>query len=276
MKARVQEAYGGAHREVRRSVRRDKRVYINNLAKAAEEAAEKRNMKDLYSCAKKLAGNHHRIQKPVKDKHGKPLTTAEDQLKCRAEHFGELLNRPAPLDLPNISPSDTVLPLNCNKPSKSEIRATILASKNGKAAGPDGVPAEALKVDMSTSLDILYRLFVRIWEEESIPEEWQKGIIVKVPKKGDLGYCNNHRGIMLLSVPGKVLNRILLERMKTAVDIMLRDQQAGFRKDRSCIDQICTLRVIIEQSLECFDSVDRETLWKFYDPMEFQRNWLPS
>ena len=82
---------------------------------------------------------------------------------------------------------------------------------------------------------------------------------------------------MLLSVPGKVLNRILLVRMRIAVDVLLRNQQAGFRKDRSCIDQICTLRVIMEQSLErnslyayvnfvdykkAFDSVDRETPWK--------------
>ena len=106
----------------------------------------------------------------------------------------------------------------------------------------------------------------RFWEEESNPEEWLVGIIVKVPKKGDLGDCNNHRGIMLLSVPGKVLNRTLLVRMRTAVDILLRDQQAGFRKDRSCIDQIRTLRVNIEQSFvdyeKAFDSVDRETLWK--------------
>lgn len=56
----------------------------------------------------------------------------------------------------------------------------------------------------------------------------------------------------------------------------LRDQQAGFRKNRSCIDQIATLRIILEQSLEwnsplyinfvdfekAFDSVDGETLWR--------------
>ncbi|VDP83918.1 unnamed protein product [Schistosoma mattheei] len=44
---------------------------------------------------------------------------------------------------------------------------------------------------------------------------------------------NRSRGITLLSVPGKVLNRVLLNRMKDAVDAQLRDQQAGFRKDRS-------------------------------------------
>ena len=60
------------------------------------------------------------------------------------------------------------------------------------------------------------------------------------------------------------------------MDPQLRDQQAGFRRNRSCADQIASLRIIIEQSLEwnsplyinfidyekAFDSVDRQTLWK--------------
>ena len=97
-----------------------------------------------------------------------------------------------------------------------------------------------------------------------------------MPKKGDLSNCANYRGITLLSVPGKVFSRILLNRIKDAVDPKLRDQQAGFRKDRSCTDQIATLRIILEQSQEwnsslyinfldyekAFDSVDRGSLWK--------------
>ncbi|VDO80586.1 unnamed protein product [Schistosoma margrebowiei] len=68
----------------------------------------------------------------------------------------------------------------------------------------------------------------------------------------------------------------MLNRMKDSVDAQLRDQQAGFREDRSCTDQIATLRIIVEQSTEwnsslyinfidyekAFDSVDRTTLWK--------------
>ena len=64
--------------------------------------------------------------------------------------------------------------------------------------------------------------------------------------------------------------------MKEAVGPKLRDQQAGFRRNRSCADQIASLHIIVEQSLEwnsplyisfidyekAFDSVDRETLWK--------------
>ena len=79
-----------------------------------------------------------------------------------------------------------------------------------------------------------------------------------------------------MSVPGKVFNRIILERMKGEVDETLREEQAGFRQDRSCTDQIATLRIIVEQSIKwnsslyvifvdyekAFDSLDRETLWK--------------
>ena len=55
---------------------------------------------------------------------------------------------------------------------------------------------------------------------------------------------------MLLSVPGKVLNRVILDRLKTGVDAKLRDHQAGFRKDRPCTDQIATLRIIVEKFME--------------------------
>ena len=83
--------------------------------------------------------------------------------------------------------------------------------KRGKASGPDKIPAEAIKADIETSTEILHDLFGKIWEQEEIPTEWKEGYLVKLPKKGDMQECKNYRGIMLLSVPGKVLNRIILE-----------------------------------------------------------------
>jgi hypothetical protein len=82
--------------------------------------------------------------------------------------------------------------------------------------------------------------------------------------------------IAQLSVVANVLKRIFLTRLLKAVDEKLREQQTGFRKDRSYTDQIAALRIIIEQSLEwntslflncvdfekAFDSLDREVLWR--------------
>ncbi|VDO95948.1 unnamed protein product [Schistosoma curassoni] len=64
--------------------------------------------------------------------------------------------------------------------------------------------------------------------------------------------------------------------MKGCVDAQLRDQQAEFRKDRSCLYQTATLRIIVEQSIEwnsslynnfidyekAFGSVERTTIWR--------------
>jgi hypothetical protein len=64
--------------------------------------------------------------------------------------------------------------------------------------------------------------------------------------------------------------------MDSAIDEHLREEQAGFRAGRGCIDQIFSLRMIIEQSLEwkvpvyinfidfskAFDSIHRESLWR--------------
>ena len=112
-------------------------------------------------------------------------------------------------------------------------------------------------------------LFKKIWEEETVPHDWKEGYLIKLQKKGDLSQCFNYRGITLLS-------RVILNRLTGNVDPILRDQKAGFRKGRSCTDQIATLPIILEQSLEwktslyvnfidyekAFDSLDRQTLWK--------------
>ena len=148
--------------------------------------------------------------------------------------------------------------------------------KSGKASGIDGIQAELLKADLTTATDIMYNLFNAIWKKDEIPGDWLKGLIVKLAKKGDLGNCDNWRGITLLSVPSKVFCKVLLNRIDEELDTILRQEQTGFRKGKGCVDQIFTLRNIIEQSIEwktplyinfidfkkAFDSIHRDTLWK--------------
>nr|KAG5695112.1 hypothetical protein BaRGS_017211 [Batillaria attramentaria] len=170
-KAKAQEEYTAADTEVKRSIRKDKRDYIDNLASQAEEAARQGNLKDLYQVTKKLAGKFQQTDKPVKDKNRHPLTTTEEQLKRWAEHFRELLNRPIPETPPHIPPAETKLPINCDKPCKAEIRKAIMTLRNAKAAGPGEIPAEAIKADTETAVNMLHSLFSKIWEkEESL--EW--------------------------------------------------------------------------------------------------------
>ena len=117
------------------------------------------------------------------------------------EHYEELLNRPMPTDPSDITPRETPLNINDNRPTKQEIRRAIKLLKNGKSAGPDDIPAESIKTDTNISVDMLYYLLGKTWDEENVPAAWKHGHIIKLPKKRDLGEGKNWRGITLLSVP---------------------------------------------------------------------------
>ena len=101
-----------------------------------------------------------------------------------AEHFQELLNRPAPPERPNIPAAEADLEISCDRPSRGEIKRAIGLLKNGKAAGPDGIPAEAIKADTVNSTDTMYSLLGKVWLEEAVPADWKMGHLVKLPKKG--------------------------------------------------------------------------------------------
>ena len=72
-------------REVKRSIKKDKRDYIDDLARQAETAARQGNLRDLYLVTKKLTGKFQQTDKPVMDKNWNPLTTMGRTLQGAAE-----------------------------------------------------------------------------------------------------------------------------------------------------------------------------------------------
>lgn len=127
--------------------------------------------------------------------------------------------------------------MNTAPPSKEEIVAAIKALKKApsvkrKAPGKDNLNAELFKANPELSARILQRLFTTVWEEEVVPDNWTKGVIIKIPKTGALNDCNNWRGITLQSTPSKILAKIIIQRISSAVEQQLRKEQAGFRKGR--------------------------------------------
>ena len=93
---------------------------------------------------------------------------------------------------------------------QEKIRAAINSLENEKSPGQDNLGAEVFKADPQLPADPLQPLLRDIWEEKKLPEDRTEGVIVKIPKKGALNNCNKSRGITLLSVPSKILAKIII------------------------------------------------------------------
>ena len=114
------------------------------------------------------------------------------------------------------------------------------------------------------------------WVNETLPNEWTDGIIVKISKKGNLRDCDNWRGICVLPAVSKIIAKVILERIRDPLISTVDAEQAGFRAGSSCTDHINSVRIIIEQCKEfrsdlhmifidfekAFDSVNRDCIWQ--------------
>ncbi|VDO81718.1 unnamed protein product [Schistosoma margrebowiei] len=117
-KVQAQVEYIEANKQVKRSIRANKKKYVEELATTAEKAAREGNMKQLYDTTKKLSGKYSKPERPVKDKEGNPITEIQQQRNRWVEYFEELLNRPAPMNPPDIEAAHTYLPIDVNPPTK--------------------------------------------------------------------------------------------------------------------------------------------------------------
>ena len=125
-----------------------------------------------------------------------------------------------------------------------EFRKVKSSIKIGKAAGPDEIPPDVYKscdFDM-ICLDMCNRALM----ENDKPDLWSYMNIIPVPKSGDLSNTNNYRGISLICIIAKIYNRLILNRIRSVIDVKLRYNQNGFRAKRTTVAQILTLRRIIE------------------------------
>ena len=102
------------------------------------------------------------------------------------------------------------------RPTKEEITIAMKAMANEKAVGPDGLPAELLKLGLQQDRTILlefHRLTTLIWREGKVPLQWKDAVITVLHKKGDTTECGNYRGISLVSHAGKILLKVVTRRL---------------------------------------------------------------
>ena len=173
-------------------------------------------------------------------------------MKRWAEHFDGVLNWPSSINDGDINrlPQVECSVLLDEFPTVSKIVSTIKLLSSGKAPGSDAIPAEIYKAGDPTVAEKLTLLFHIMWRKEAIPQEFKGATIIHLFKrKGNSQVFDNHRGISLLSIAGKILASILLNHLNEhlAQSGLLPESQCGFRKDRETTDMIFTARQLQEK-----------------------------
>ena len=149
---------------------------------------------------------------------------------------------------------------------------------DGKAAGHDGIPNEALKNAPVELVRLLVILFNRVKNQGKAPGSWKEGRLVLIHKKGALTDVFNYRPLTVLQSVSALYTKLLNARLSEVTEEhnLLGEIQNGFRKGRSGGDSAFILNTVLWKTtaqqkavhlafldlLKAYDTVDRPTLWR--------------
>ena len=274
------EKLKNARAKLQRDMRRMEDEWWLGRAEDMQKQADGNNSAGFFRAMKEVYGPQAKMSNALLDKEGTTVITEPARLIKRwEEYFRDLLNVEANTD-------DTILDqipryavrgdLDAT-PSREEVSEARDRMKSGKAPGEDGIPAEIFKHGGIELTDKLHQLIVKCWQQGQVPQGSKDVSIIPIFKnKGDHRDCNNYRGISLLAIAGKIMAKIAQCRLAKLAEEVLTEAQCGFRRERSTIDMVFSLRQLQEKAIEqhrelyivfidfrkAFDTVDRALLWK--------------
>nr|VZI19558.1 unnamed protein product [Spirometra erinaceieuropaei] len=270
-------AFYRSRRQLQQRLREMQDAWTARKAEEIQGYADRNEWKNFFSAIKAVYGPSTKGTAPLLSADGSTLLTEKTQILQRwAEHFRGVLNRPSVISdaaiarLPQVETNaDLDLP-----PTLQETIRAVQQLSSGKAPGSDAIPAEVYKHGGPQLMDHLTALFQEMWRQGEVPQDFKDATIVHLYKrKGNRQVCDNHRGISLLNIAGKIFARILLNHLEQG---LLPESQCGFRRHRGTTDMIFAARQLQEKCQEmrthlystfvdltkAFDTVNREGLWK--------------
>jgi hypothetical protein len=169
--------------------------------------------------------------------------TPDDQ--AFKEHYENLLFNP---DKEDINTCDTTtcpnIPVLDDPISVREVQDAISRLKPNKSCGPDGISPGILRLLPVTWILYITALLSVIFQKGISVMAWNTMRLVSIFKSGSRSVCNNYRGIAVASYMFKLFDIMLYNHLSQWYRPCR--EQAGCQKGRGCLEQILTLRLIID------------------------------
>ena len=164
--------------------------------------------------------------------------------------------------------------VNANEPALEEVQREVSLLKHDKAPGPDDLHPTMFKEGGKSFITSLTKSLRTVWTREQIPREWNHSTVIPVFKKGARNLCENHRGIILLTVASKVLSGLILRRLTNFREGRSRENQAvsTIFLPQDILELYQQLSLVAFLNLKsAFESVNRQALFRCW-----KLKWVPS
>jgi len=134
------DEYKGLQKRVRSRLRKDRQDHLTDICQQMNDFERKNKPKDLFSKVAEMTKKVCPAVKLISTRDGQTLTETEDILERQREYCETLYT--------NEDEEEYVLEKGPNEPvpTKAEVQKALDSTKSGKAAGPDGIPIELLKL----------------------------------------------------------------------------------------------------------------------------------
>ena len=189
---------------------------------------------------------------PLSKPDGTAAISGTEKAELLASHFANKMRIPDPSCSPPVLPSRTNARLTTCHTNEYEVRKLLKKINVNKALGPDSISPHILKKCASQLAAPLARIFNTCIEQQVWPKLWKKARVVAIHKKNSRTLVENYRPISLLSIIGKIYEKILTKRLTDHLDNhhLLSLKQFGFRKNRSTADMLLQMTSLWNKSLD--------------------------
>ena len=219
------ERYDEINREVKRRCRERKEEWFNQQCEEVEQLDRMHMHQKKYERVKQITGIKNATRSStVKDKHGNILMDLPDIMKRWEEYVGDLYedNRGEKPEIVGEMEGPPIM--------QREVENAIRQMSRGKSVGEDQVSVEMVEAAGEIGGRKLTNITNRIHDTGYIPHAVEKSIFITILKKEGATECGQHRTISIISQTGKIVLRVILNRMRNKVDQSIDQEQYGLKK----------------------------------------------